>query len=206
MNQRDLKLVDNIMNEVRQLRNSSILVFNTNFTQIGKMNLLLLKGFLDVENLTGYFIALDRPHQYMSYLLHMHNVNQENLWFVDAVTYHSGTKQEPSDKVEFVEGPFHLESLFDIFELIDQGKGASYIAMDRVDFIVVDNISTMLNYNELDQVEKFIKSFNEFIEKRHHITGGIIIDPNPYPELKDLLIKHGGRSIDIEQIKKDVEK
>ncbi|MFO8110782.1 MAG: hypothetical protein R6U17_09750 [Thermoplasmata archaeon] len=201
-----MKIVSNIMSEVRQLRNSSILVFNTNFTQIGKMNLFLLKGFLDIEHLTGYFIALDRPHQYMSYLLHMHNVSQENLWFVDAVTYHSGTKQEAGDNVEFVEGPFHIETLFDTFELIDQGKGASYIAMDRVDFIIVDNISTMLNYNELDQVEKFIVSFNEFIGKRPHITGGITVDPDPNPELKDLLLNHNGHSIDLEKLKKDVEK
>jgi len=206
MNQRDLQLVENIMEEIRGLRNSATLVFNTTFTQIGKTNLLLLKGLLDIEQLTGYFIVLDRPHQYMSYLLHMHKVSQENLWFIDSVTHQSGVKMELSDRVEFLEGPFHVENLFKTFEMINDGKGKGFVSMDRVDFLLVDNIATMLNYNNIEQIEEFVISLKAYIEKYPHMMGGVTIDKESHPELSEILLEHYDYMIDLEDLKKDVEK
>ncbi len=206
MNQRDLQFVEKIMEEIRGLRNSATLVFNTTFTQIGKTNLLLLKGLLDIEQLTGYFIVLDRPHQYMSYLLHMHKVSQENLWFIDSVTHQSGVKMELSDRVEFLEGPFHVENLFKTFEMINDGKGKGFVSMDRVDFLLVDNIATMLNYNNIEQIEEFVISLKAYIEKYPHMMGGVTIDKESHPELSEILLEHYDYMIDLEDLKKDVEK
>ncbi len=205
MNDRDLALVDAILDEIRNMRNSTALVFNTNFTQIAKTNLLLLKGLLDIDEESGFFVVLDRPHQYMSYLLHMHKIGQEKLWYIDTVTHMSGVKKETEENVDFLEGPFHIENLFDKFELQEGNAiGERAISPKNIDFFLIDNISTMLNYNTMKRVEEFILSFEDFIDSHSHIMGGITIDRDSHPELSEVILDHFDYMVDIEEIKKEV--
>lgn len=205
MNERDLALVDSIMGEIRNMRNSTALIFNTTFTQIGKTNLLLLKGLLDIEEESGFFVVLDRPHQYMSYLLHMHEISQDKLWYVDTMTHMSGGKKESKDNVDFLEGPFHIENLFNKFELQESTNiGEGVISPKDMDFFLIDNVSTMLNYNTMDRVEEFIGSFRDFIDSHTHLMGGVTIDRDSHPELSEILVDHFDYMVDIEELKKDV--
>ncbi len=204
MNERDLRFVERIMEEIRGHRNSSLLVFNTSFTQIGKTNLLLLKGLLDIEKESGFFVVLDRPHQYMSYLLHMHKVNQENIWYIDGVSHASGLKKKDSDHVNFLEGPFHIENLFDKIGFGSIFAERGFPSSETVDFFIIDNIATMLNYNDIDNVEKFVLSFRNFIETNPHIMGGVTIDKESNPELSEILIENSEYMIEVEALKKDV--
>ncbi len=205
MNERDLKVVDKIFNEIHELDNRGSIVFKTNFTQIAKTNLLLLKGLIDINNEAGLFVVLDRPHQYMSYLLHMHDITQENLWYIDTVSHMSGEKAKDNDNVNFLDGPFHVEDLFESFEAhIDIGSKGKFTDIDNINFILVDNVSTMLNYNTTDRVKKFIELFKDFIDNHAHLLGGITIDPESNPELNDIVNEYFDYKIDIETIKKEV--
>lgn len=202
MNERDLILAERMMEEIRGLRNSAKIIVNTNFTQIGKTNLLLLKGLLDIERENGFFVALDRPHQYMSYLLHMHEVTQDNLWFIDAVTHTSGLRRKERDNVNFLEGPFHIENLFDNLNIgVD---GCSFLSPERIDFFIIDNVATMLNYNDTVRVEEFIVSFSDFIKIHDHIIGCVTIDKESNPELSEILVEHFDYMIDMDTLKKEV--
>ncbi len=200
MNEADLSLVDTIMDAINQQSNSRSLLFNTSFTQIAKSNLLILKGLLDYENKKGYFVVLDRPHQYMAYLLHMHDISQENIWYIDTVTHMSGTEKVESDNVDFVKGPFHIEHLFDAFEPDNEG-GSHFASPDEIDFVLIDNISSMLNYNSIEKVEEFIESFHKLIQSRDNLMGCVTIDKESHAELYDMISKHFDNVIDIEELK-----
>ncbi len=205
MNDKDLALVEKIMQEIKKVRNTSTIVFNTNFTQIGKSNLLLLKGLLDHEKESGFFVVLDRPHQYMSYLLHMHDVGEEYLWFVDTVTHMSGGAKEEEDNVNFVEGPFHINRLFEAFEPHDDGKSLSALrSPEKVDFMMIDNLATMLNYNTTEKVTDFIKNYQGFVKDHSHMLGGVTIDGESQPEMNEILTEHFDYRIDIKELKKEV--
>lgn len=204
MNEKDLALVEKIMSEIRKVRNTSTIVFNANFTKIGKTNLLLLKGLLDVEKESGFFVVLDRPHQYMSYLLNMHGVNEEFLWYVDTATHMSGGAKKEEDNVNFVEGPFHIERLFEAFEAQGEGKSLSSLrSPEKVDFMLIDNIATMLNYNSTENVTNFIKNFQDFVKDHSHMLGGVTIDDGSQPELNEILTEHFDYRIDIKELKKE---
>ncbi len=205
MNRKDILLAEKIIEEIRGHRTSSMLIFNTNFTQVGKTNLMLLKGFLDIEKDSGLFVVLDRPHQYMSYLLRMHDVSQENLWFIDAVTHTSGLERKKSDNVNFLEGPFHIERLIDTIEFHGKDPTGGFLPIEKVDFFIMDNIATILNYNNMDKVEEFIKSMCKFHEKHPHILGCVTIDKESNPELNEVLIEYFDYMVDIEKIKKEVD-
>ncbi len=204
MNERDLLLAERMMEEIRAHRNSATIMINTTFTQIGKTNLLLLKGLLDIEGETGFFTVLDRPHQYMSYLLKMHEVNQENLWFIDAVTHMSGLKREENNQVNFLEGPFHIENLFEVVELGIKQTKTTFHSIESIDFFIVDNIATMLNYNDMNRVEELIISFHNFLKTHPHMMGGVTIDKESNPELSEILTEHFDYMIEMEDLKKEV--
>ncbi len=204
MNERDLLLAERLMEEIRGLRNSAKLIFNTTFTQIGKANLLLLKGLLDIERESGFFVVLDRPHQYMSYLLKMHDVSQEKLWFIDAVTHTSGLKKEEKTNVNFLEGPFHIENLFQVFKSDKIQHSSGFHSMESIDFFLIDNIATMLNYNDMDRVEELIESFSEFLKIHPHMVGGVTIDKESNPELSEILTEHFDYLIEMNDLKKEV--
>ncbi len=205
MNERDLYRAEQLMEEISGHRNSAMFIFNTKFTQIGKTNLLLLKGLLDIEGESGFFVVLDRPHQYMSYLLRMHKVNQKNLWFIDGVTHTSGLEREERDNVNFLEGPFHIETLFDNMEFGGMGVEKGFLSPESVDFFLIDNIASMLNYNEVNRVESFIISFSDFIKTHSHIMGGVTIDKESNPELSEILMEHFDYMIDTENMNKEAE-
>ncbi|MBS3817263.1 MAG: hypothetical protein KGY76_06840 [Candidatus Thermoplasmatota archaeon] len=206
MNEKDLTLVKRLMEEVDEVKKDDpcpSILFDTSFTQIAKTNLLLLKGFLDIKDKKGYFVVLDRPHQYMAYLLHMHDVSQENIWYIDTVTHMSGQEKVEGDNVDFVEGPFHIEKLFEAFK--PKGENQSHFASpEEIDFVLIDNISSMLNYNSMDKVEDFIGSFRELIEESDAIVGGLVIDNESHPELNEVIRKHLDKFIDIEDIKEEL--
>ena len=201
MNEADLSLVDTIMDAVNQHSSSQSLLFNTSFTQIAKSNLLLLKGLLDYESKKGYFVVLDRPHQYMAYLLHMHDISQENIWYIDTVTHMSGTEKVESDNVDFVKGPFHIEHLFDAFQPESEGE-THFASPKEIDFVLIDNISSMLNYNSMDKIEEFIESFHHLIQSRNNLMGCVTIDKDSHSGLYKMISKHFDNVIDIEELKK----
>ncbi len=203
MNERDISLVEDLMNEIESLKDdgSNLLVLDTSFTQIAKTNLLLLKGLLDMEQRGGYFVVLDRPHQYMAYLLHMHDVSQDRLWFIDTVTHMSGQKKVDKENVDFVEGPFHIENVFEALQS-KESQGSDYFkSMEEIDFIVIDNISSMLNYNSLEKIDDFIGSLDEVLKPVPNTLGCITLDSESNPDLYDLVLDHSESVIDIDDLK-----
>lgn len=204
MNERDMKIVDKIFNELHEVETRGAVVFNANFTQVAKTNLLLLKGLMDIDDEKGLFVVLDRPHQYMSYLLHMHDVSQKNLWYIDTVTHMSGGRRKEEDNVNFLDDPFHIEELFDSFSTHgDLGFEGGFTDIDNIDFILLDNVATMLNYNTTKKVEDFIRMFHDFIKDNPHILGGLTIDPESNPELNEIINDYFDFMIDVEAIKKE---
>lgn len=205
LNEKDMKLSEMIMDELDDMGDHRVALFNTNFTQKAKTNLLLLKGFMDIKGKKGLFVNLDRPHQYISYLLNMHDVNQENLWYIDTITNMSGQEKKQSDNVSFIDDPFHIEELFEKFDSeVKTGLKDEFGFIENVDFILIDNISTMLDYNKIVKVDEFIRIFYDFIEEHPNLIGGMTIDSDSNPELNELVNGYFEFSIDVEELQKEV--
>ncbi len=203
MNEKNIELVKKIMMEMKQIENPNTILFDTSFTQIAKTNLLLLKGFLDMEDKKGYFVVLDRPHQYMAYLLHMHDISQENIWYIDTVTHMSGGRKVDNENVDFIEGAFHIEQLFEKFEK-NRSDDHQFASPNDVDFILIDNISSMLNYNSMEKVEEFVESFRSLVKNYENLTGCLVIDSDSHPELDKVIQKHVNPVIDVKKFKEEL--
>ena len=170
-------------------RNSKILVASK-YTERTRINLCLLKFFLQEMKQRGIFITIDRPHQYTASLLATHNIPQDNLIYIDAISRLSGEKESNVSNVKFINGPYELNFLEEVSS-ISFASGAvnsRSINLDELDFILVDDIAALTKYQEEDGVQRMIDSYISSIERIKSVTAPIVLDVNKDKYIYELLV------------------
>ena len=168
MNTDDLKLMKILLNHIVDLANGNKMLFSVDYGHIAKTNLILLKGLLEDLQKKGLFVTVDRPHQYMEHLLRMHKINYTNLFFLDTITTFSGAISDKNiniNNVTILDSPFQIDLLPELFSHSNKNIGLkNQIDITGLEFILIDNVASMLNYNDLETVENFLKKyFDKFI-------------------------------------------
>ncbi len=199
MNERDLKIGEMIKAEIEKGDRKKVIKVPQQFLARG--NLIILKVLLQDEGMKGVAVVLDRPHQYLAYLLHLHKINQKNISYVDAITHFSGEKIEGDGSITYTDGPFHIELLVNAFS---EGYGTGFksrsINLREVDFILIDNIATMLSYNTLGMITGFLDDFFEVINGINTIMTIIPIDSRAHKELYNVLKEHVSDEVDMLEV------
>lgn len=154
MNERDECLLRHIMGSMKEDLKGLVLL-DTSSTQSVRVNLVLLKGLLERRNLSGIFISVDRPHQYMAHLLRMHHIDLQNVVFVDVIGRSSADCKECEASVGHADAPFHIDSLPETLrDMSERDPGTAR-------FVMIDNLATLLTYNSYSSVERFLRSLVE---------------------------------------------
>ncbi len=205
MNAKDIQLMRTIISQLGNLNNGNRLLFSVNYARISRTNLILLKALLEELNKKGLFITIDRPHQYMEHLLRMHRIKYNNLLFIDAIASFSGTLLSEKDyevNVKFVDSPFQIDLLPELFSLNpeDTSRTVGKIDMMGVDFILIDNVATMLNYNDTNMVEKFLENYLAKFRDRNNIFIPLILDSVTYGSLYQVARELCDKEIDLEAL------
>ncbi len=203
MDGKDLELVKSLMKELKKVDNPGTILLNTPTTQIAKTNFFLLKGLLDLEDKKGYFMSLDRPHQNMAYLLNNHDINQENIWYIDTVNHLSRRKRVDRENVDFVNNAFQIEKLAGILEE-KEGKRKDFGTLENIDFVLIDNLSTVSNYNNIDKIQDFLSSFEDLIISHDNLIGCLVMDSDSNEELDRIVRKHVKNIINVKKLKEDI--
>ncbi|MBS3789584.1 MAG: hypothetical protein KGY66_01560 [Candidatus Thermoplasmatota archaeon] len=206
MDGEDLKLVKNIMEKVKKSGDPDTVLFDTPTTQIAKTNFFILKGLLELKGKKGYFVSLDRPHQNMSYLLQNHDISQENIWYIDAVSHMSGSKRigkkNVEENVDFVDNTFQIEEFVEFFK--EKGvKRKNFGSLEDIDFILIDNVFPILNYNNIEKIQEFLSSFEELIASHENLFGLIVMNSNSHDNLDRIIKRHVKTVIDVKKLKED---
>lgn len=173
MNERDESLMRYIMGAMEEGLSGPIL-FDVNSTQFVRMNLVLLKGLLEERGLSGMFVSVDRPHQYMVHLLRMHRINLDNLMFIDAIGRFSADRKEAMAQVGYVDAPFHIDTLPDAIRGMG-GNGTKNAEMN-VGFAMIDNLAALLPFNSYASVEAFLHSFVAVMTSKGNTLVPLVVD------------------------------
>ncbi len=197
----DKKLVKELISRIIKTGNSGTVIIDTSTTMVVKTNFFLLKGLLDLEKKKGFFVALDRPYQNIDYLLKNHDIDRERIWYIDTVPRLSKEKKGNEKNVDFVDKTFEIENLMEVFESGKDRDG--FGTLDDVDFILIENLSSMLSYNSLDKVEQFVGTFREMINIHDHLLGCIVMDTEAHQKLYDVVKKHVNKVIDVRDLKEE---
>ncbi len=183
VNENDLQLAKLLDSEIRPDGRSELYLIACKYTNLVRVNLVLLKAFLDERRSRGIMITIDRPHQYVSHLLQLHGIDQNNLVFLDAISRHASDTQSGSVATEFQRGPFQIETLPDF--LSGDGDGGVVSPAADADFVVLDNVATLLTYNPMESVQLFLEKYVDFMVRRRpgHLITTLVMDKEVHATL-----------------------
>ncbi len=201
MNEKDLELVHAVSSVLTGEEGSSIYLVHVKYTNLVRVNLVLLKALLEDKKRRGLMITIDRPHQYLSHLMQLHGVDQTNLVFVDAISLHSADTKGGEVAPEFQMGPFHIEALPDFLMKHDDGGPSFHIDMSKIDFVIIDNVSTLLTYNSMESIRRFFQKYVDAVKdvKSRGIQTALVMDRDQHTELYEFLFGLSRKSIDLGQ-------
>lgn len=185
MNEKDVALMYKFLNEVSGKDNGHRVLLSVRYNQISKINLILLRALIGEQGKHGLFVTVDRPHQYMTYLLDLHKIPRDDLLFLDIISRFSGESIKACDTETNTASPFRISELLDLLENGGGGrdKRTAKIDFGLLDFIMIDNLGSMLSYNELDDVAAFIQKYLRLVERYGKLFTAIVIDVRAQPEL-----------------------
>ena len=114
-----------------------------------KTNLNIIKNLVG-EGTPGVYVTLNKPHITVKKLFEREKINLNQVIFIDAVTNTVGGKVEKTDDCLFIGSP---KNLSDISIAMDQ----AIMAIPKKDkFLFFDSLSTLLLYNDVSVVAKFV--------------------------------------------------
>ncbi|MCK5309555.1 MAG: hypothetical protein KAJ64_02820, partial [Thermoplasmata archaeon] len=195
-----MKNIDKIINGIMavvyspEVVDKKKILMVSKYTERTRVNLILLKFFLEEMNMRGIFITIDRPHQYIEYLLNLHGISQKKLIYIDVVSHLSGEiKLFDDSNVFFMDGPYEVGFLDDVMDGCyepDSVAGSipkNYVNLKEMDFILVDDIAALSKYLDDDGIKKFIDSYLTSIRRLATVTAPIVLDINKNKEMYNLL-------------------
>lgn len=185
MNEKDVTLMADIMSELERPDECRRILLSVNYKQINRINLILLRALLSQQGKRGLLVTVDRPHQYMSYLLTINKVPQGNLEFLDLISRFSGEGLACDGDKESGLSPFCIN---DLITMLENGGGrndarASGVDFGLMDFVMIDNIGALLAYNDVEDVAAFIHRYLRLIVRYGRIFTAVVLDVRSHPQL-----------------------
>lgn len=119
------------------------------------------------EGIPGVYVTLNKPYENVKELFAKERIDTRNIIFIDAVTKTAGGKVEKRNDCLYIGGP---KNLSDLSIAMDQ----AIMAIPGKDkFLFFDSLSTLLLYNDVRIVAKFV----HFISSKMRVwkVKGIII-------------------------------
>lgn len=115
-----------------------------------KTNIEIVKHLTNEEKIPGVYVTLNKPQNILKELFKKEGINTDLIIFIDAVTETSGQGIKKTGDCLFIGSP---ESLSDISIAMDQ---AVLALREKEKFLFFDSLSTLLVYNEVNTVARFI--------------------------------------------------
>lgn len=113
-------------------------------------NLEIVKSLTEEMNIPGVYVTLNKPYATVKGLLTKKGVDIRLIIFIDAVTAIGSGQQQKTGECLFIGSP---ENLSDISIAMDQAVRS---LPSKEKFLFFDSLNTLLTYNEIPTVVKFI--------------------------------------------------
>jgi hypothetical protein len=194
MNEKDLLLFKQLKAQLGAPLIPGLMVVDVRTTQFVRVELVLLKVLME-QGQPGLFISVDRPHQYIVHLLTMHGIDCRSLTFVDAVARFSSDSKPSSVTVGFFRGPRNIDTLPEALKDWAPVDGRPGFALEECGFAVIDNLSTLLNFNSQQVVSSFLTDFISALGGK--VTIPLLVDRERSPNLFQMIRDMGGWEISL---------
>ena len=143
----DLKILRYLEELPKEQFTALLLVEPTNYS---KINYELIRILINHTKGKGLYITLNRASDFLEETLKKEKIDAEKIFFVDAISSGSGKATKYKENVLYVESPRNLTGLSvaidDAYKKLEE----------KPQFLIFDSISTLLIYNDINAVERFI--------------------------------------------------
>ncbi|HLD06259.1 MAG TPA: hypothetical protein VJC16_01860 [Candidatus Nanoarchaeia archaeon] len=113
-------------------------------------NIEIIRSLTEEMNIPGVYVTLNKPYEAVKKLLLQKKVDARLIIFIDAVSRMGGGGERKTKECLFIGSP---ENLSDISIAMDQAVRA---LPSKEKFLFFDSLNTLLTYNEIPVVVKFI--------------------------------------------------
>lgn len=204
MTRKNLLILNKLREEIYSKANRFL--FLVRAQQIARINLSILRICLSERKERGIYISIDKPDKHVKQILERQNISREG-GYVDTGLSSTGEHQAISSpmgankRILVVSGIF-CPTLF--LDSIEATKAASAEARGRIEaelasmnFIMLDNISTMVIYNSHAKVHEFFKRFDDFCKGYPNLRVYMSSDKNIPPDVYQLARSVIDREVEI---------
>jgi tetratricopeptide (TPR) repeat protein len=178
-------------------RNYLLLTVQPQF--IIRANITLIKILLK-EELKGLYLCINHPSQLIDKVLKTHHIPTKNIIYLDFFTSLTGINSNSNDNVHLIDNAFSLDAILNAMQLNKKDTSNKLnLNLDNIDFILVDNISSLITYNTQERIQQFINDLINNIRKLTAVYGIVIIDNKTNPKIQKLIEPYFDKSINIKE-------
>lgn len=141
--------IENFAKEIKGLK-EFIALATVSAKNYQKTNIALVKHFTQDKKIPGVYVTLNKPFENIENALEKAGVDTKMIIFIDSVTKTAGGKISKTKHCLFIGNP---ENLSDISIAMDQAVRA---LPGKDKFLFFDSLSTLLLYNSVPTVARFI--------------------------------------------------
>jgi archaellum biogenesis ATPase FlaH len=176
--QKEIKSIIQLEEFIKNLPANKIILFLIDPSSYMKRNLDTLKIVVNQNKFSGIYITVNRPFDTLIKIMKEDDINTEKIFFIDCITkmspesslfsLSSKSKLEKTENCIFIPSPSRLTEIG-----LALSEALTGIENPKNKFLYLDSLSTLLIYNELDTIVKFV----HFLTTRIRLFGivGIIM-------------------------------
>ena len=204
MTKKNLMILTRIRQEVNSANSRFLFVVRT--PQIARINLTVLRILMAERKERGIYISIDKPDKHVKQILERHNISREGSYVDTGVRAENAPEtisnpMEASNKILVVSGIFcptlFLDSIDATMASSPEAKARIMGELQTMNFIMVDNVSTMIAYNSNAKIHEFFGRFDAFLKAFPNIRAFMSTDKNLPTDIYQAARKTVDREVEI---------
>jgi len=176
--EKQIKSLGELQDFINNLQENKIVLFLIDPKKYMQRNLSVLKVFINQNMFSGIYVTVNRPFDTLMKIMKGRGINTEKIFFIDCITKMlPGSSEKPLDsksKYERTKNCIFIPSPSRLTEIgLALSEALSGIENPQNKFLYLDSLSTLLIYNDIDTIVKFV----HFLSTRIRLYGivGIIM-------------------------------
>jgi len=153
---------------IKNLKPNRIVLFIIDAKKYHRLHAKILKILIEQRKFAGIYITVNKPYKSLIKYLEENKINTNNIFFIDAISKMVEDKMKLTEHCLFIPSPSHLTDLG-----ITLTEAINVLKNKERKFVIIDSLSTLLVYNDLETVARFM----HFIISKLRVFGlvGILI-------------------------------
>ena len=175
---KEIKSISELEEFISKLPHNKIVLFLVDSKMYMKRNLSILKILVNQNKFSGIYITVNRPFDSLIQIMKDDFIDTEKIFFIDCITKMAPATDKislnPKNKLERSENCIFISSPSRLTEIgLALSEALTGMENPKNKFLYLDSLSTLLIYNDLETIVKFV----HFLSTRIRLYGivGIIM-------------------------------